>query len=103
MKLRVHILLIYLIALTVLPSARAIKMQFGNTCEMSCHKNDDSECENGKFVMSLNFSPVQFVKEVSFPSVIFLIPLKEKTITFYRNFFVSNYFSNIWHPPKFLL
>lgn len=85
----------------MLPSVRAIKLQFGSTCEMSCQKSEDTGCEKEKFVMSLNFSPVQFVKEISIYPTIFLIPLKEKTTVFYRNILVSNYFSNIWHPPKF--
>ena len=78
-------------------------MQFSNNCEMSCQKSEDSHCDKGKFVMSLNFSPVQFVKEISIYPSIYFIPLKERTEVFYRKFLVSNYFSNIWHPPKFSL
>lgn len=103
MKFKIYILLFYLIALTVLPSVRAMKVQFGSTCEMSCQKSEESGCDKGKFVMSLNFSPVQFVKEISIYPTIYLIPLKEKIEIFYRNFLISNYFSNIWHPPKFSL
>ena len=86
--------------ITALPSARALKVQFGGECKMSCQKSEDSECENGKFIMSLNFSPVQFVKEIIIYPTVYFIPLKEKPKTIYRFFLVSNYFSNIWHPPK---
>lgn len=103
MKFKIYILLLYLVTLTVLPTVRALKVQFSNDCHMTCQKTEDSGCDKGKFVMSLNFSPVQFVKEVSIQPTIYLIPLKEKVTIFYRNFLVSKYLSNIWHPPKFLL
>mgnify|MGYP006146598553 CR=1 FL=1 len=96
-------MLFYLVVLTVLPSVRAVKVLLGNSCEMSCQKSEDSGCDKGKFVMSLNFSPVQFVKEISIYLAIYLIPLKEKKEILYRKFLVSNYFSNIWHPPKIKL
>lgn len=92
-----------MVTLTILPSVRAMKVEFGDNCKMTCQKTADSGCEKGEFVMSLNFSPVQFVKEVSIQSSIYLIPLKEKITIFYRIFLVSKYFSNIWHPPKFKL
>lgn len=104
MKFKIHILLFYLIALTALPSVRAMKMNFGNSCKMSCQKNDDSECEKGKFVMSLNFSPVQFVKELNYDFIfVFQTVDKKDTKSFYENFFNSNYQNAIWHPPKNLL
>ena len=86
--------------LMIVPSVRALKVQFGGECKMSCQKSEDSECEKGKFIMSLNFSPVQFVKEIIIYPTVYFIPLKEKPKTIYRIFLVSNYFSNIWHPPK---
>jgi hypothetical protein len=104
MKFKVYLLFIYLIALTALPSVRAIKLQFGNCIEQSCTNSEQNECENGKFVMGLNFSPVQVVTELnySFKAILPDYKLKKET-SFYEAYFVSNYQNSIWHPPKFLL
>lgn len=101
MKNVIYILLIYLTALTVLPSVRALKLQFGNSCEQSCDNSKQKECETGKFVMSLNFSPLQIIKSnnFNFNFELFDFELKKKT-SFYDSFFVSNIQNSIWHPPK---
>lgn len=102
MKLKVYILFIYLIALTTLPSVRAIKLQFSNNHEQSCNTSEKNECENGKFVMGLNFSPVQVIHEIyySLKTIMPYFELKKET-SFYEVFFVSIYQNTIWHPPKF--
>ena len=66
MKFKVYILFIYLVTLTVLPSVRAMKLQFGETSEQACNSSEPIECDKGKLVMSLNFSPIQFVNELNF-------------------------------------
>ena len=83
---------------------RAMKVQFGDSCKMTCQKTEDSGCEKGKFVMSLNFSPVQFVKEINYDLAInFIVTDKKSVKSYYETFFNSNYQNSIWHPPKFLL
>jgi hypothetical protein len=79
-----------------------MKLQFGNNCEQSCSNSEKSECGNGKFVMSLNFSPVQFVNELTynFKEIITDFDLKKES-SFYESFFISYYQNTIWHPPKF--
>ncbi|WP_339887900.1 hypothetical protein [uncultured Flavobacterium sp.] len=104
MKFKVYILLIYLVALTALPSVRAIKLQLGSNCEQSYNNSEEKECKNGKFVMSLNFSPVQVINEIhySLKTIITYFDLKKET-SFYEAYFISIYQTSIWHPPKFLL
>ena len=68
MKFSVHILCVYLLLLVALPSVRAMKMLVSENCEQTCHKSgsESSGCEKGKIIMSLNFSPVQFIGELDF-------------------------------------
>lgn len=102
MKFKVYILFCYLFILTALPSVRAVKLQLANNCEQSCSNSEKSDCENGKFVMSLNFSPVQFVNEFTytFKEIITDFDLIKET-SFYESFFISAFQNTIWHPPKF--
>lgn len=104
MKSKVYILFIYLVVLTALPSVHAVKLQFGNSNEQTCCDSEQNECENGKFVMSLNFSPLQIIKSCNynFNLDLFYFELKKET-SFYDSFFASNFENNIWHPPKYLL
>ena len=101
MKAKVYILFIYLIVLTALPSVRAVKLQFENNCEKTCDNSEQNGCEKGKFVMGLNFSPLQIIKSYAYNLNLdfFYFELK-KEASFYDAFFVSNYQNNIWHPPK---
>lgn len=101
MKFVAYLLLFYLTLLTALPSVRAVKMQFGNNCEMSIANAKQNECEKGKFVSALNFSALQFVGELqySIKSNFFNFDAKPSK-SFYDSFFVSNYQNSIWHPPK---
>jgi hypothetical protein len=104
MKLKVYILFIYLIVLTALPSVRAIKLQFGSNCEQTCDNSEKKECKNSKFVMGLNFSPVQVINEIHYLLKTIIPDFKlKKESSFYEAYFVSIYQNSIWHPPKFLL
>jgi hypothetical protein len=104
MKFIVYILFIYLIALTALPSVRAIKLQFGSNCEQSFDNSEEKECEHSKFVMGLNFSPVQVIHEINFSLKAMISDFKlKKETSFYEAYFVSIYQTTIWHPPKFML
>ena len=105
MKFSVHILCFYLLLLVALPSVRAIKMVVNDKCEKTCHTSSSSEssgCEKGKIIMSLNFSPVQFVGELDFkPEITFPDFKIEKEKSNYEKIFISKYQNSIWHPPKF--
>ena len=104
MKFKVYILFIYLIVITAMPSVRAVKLHFGNNYEVTSENSEEKKCAIGKFVMSLNFSPVQMINEIhfSFKAILTYFDLKKET-SFYEAYFVSIYQNSIWHPPKFLL
>ena len=106
MKFSVHILCIYLLLLVALPSVRAMKMLASENCEQTCNKSGSasSGCEKGKIIMSLNFSPVQFVAELDFKPEISFPEFKiEKEQSNYEKIFISKYQHSIWHPPKFFI
>jgi hypothetical protein len=91
--------------ITVLPSVRAIKLLVAQNCETTCHNSQttSSGCEKGKIVMNLNFSPSQFVPEISLKNII-LIPAfySEKEKSNYEKIFISHYYISIWQPPKII-
>ena len=106
MKFLVHILCFYLLLLVTLPSVRAMKMLASENCEQTCHKTDSesSGCEKGKIIMSLNFSPVQFVAELDFSAEILSREFNtEKEKSNYEKIFIPKYQHSIWHPPKFFM
>ena len=106
MKFLVHILSFYLLLLVTLPSVRAMKMLASENCEQTCHKSgsESSGCEKGKIIMSLNFSPVQFISEFNFkPEITFPEFQIEKEKSNYEKIFISKYQHSIWHPPKFFI
>ncbi len=101
MKFKVYILFIYLVVLTALPSVRAVKLQFCNNSEQTCNNLEQNNCDAGKFVKSLNFSPLQIMKSYNYNLNFELFDFElKKEISFYDSFFVSNFQNNIWHPPK---
>lgn len=103
MRVTIYILLFYLFSITALPSVRALKVQFGSNCEHSCSKKKQNECDNAKFVMSLNFSPLQFVNEIQYSLTSDLLNFdKQKQKSFYDAFFISKYLNSIWNPPKLM-
>lgn len=103
MKFSVHILCFYLMLLLTLPSVRAMKMFVSQESQTACHNSDteSSGCDKGKVIMNLNFSPIQFVAEISLKEII-LIPdfhtTNEKSN--YEKIFIPKYQYSIWHPPK---
>ena len=106
MKFSVHILCFYLLLLLTLPSVRAMKMFVSQECQNTCHNAEESNsgCEKGKVIMNLNFSPTQFVAEISLKEII-LIPdfYTEKEKSNYEKIFIPKYQYSIWHPPKFFI
>jgi peroxiredoxin len=106
MKWITCILFIYLMALTTLPSVRAIKMFVSQEFQNTCHNAEESNsgCEKGKVIMNLNFSPSQFVTEISLKEIILISDFyTEKEQSSYEKIFISKYQQSIWHPPKFFI
>ena len=93
MKFLVHIICFYLLLLVTLPSVRAVKMLVNENCEQTCNKSgtESSGCEKGKIIMSLNFSPVQFVAELDFkPEITFPeFKMKKKSRTTSKSLFLN--------------
>ena len=90
--------------LNTLPSVRAIKMLVSSECGTSCHSSESSGCEKSKIIMGLNFSPIQFVAEISlkeFNSTPEFYSEKQKSN--YEKIFIPKYQHSIWHPPKFFV
>lgn len=97
----------YLTALMALPSVRIIKMQLSETCKSSsCNKSNFENgggCEKGKIIMSLSFTPVNYLQ-----SKLYKAPVKTITITskkekiYYRENLISKYQNSIWQPPKII-
>lgn len=109
MKFFAYILCLYLITLTVLPSVKALKMQFVEKCQSADQQNsanhETSGCEKGKFVMNLNFSPVQFINEqfLQNTSIVLLLESIKKENLSYEKVFISKYKNSIWQPPKIII
>jgi hypothetical protein len=81
-------------------------MLASENCEQTCHNLDSesSGCEKGKIIMSLNFSPFQFVAELDFSAEILSPEFNtEKEKSNYEKIFIPKYQHSIWHPPKFFI
>lgn len=97
----------YLTALMALPSVRVIKMQLSETCKSSSCNSSNFEngggCEKGKIIMSLSFTPVNYLQ-----SKLYKIPVKTIDITskkekiYYQENLISKYQNSIWQPPKII-
>lgn len=101
MKTWVYLLCFYVFVLTALPSIRAVKVTFLSHSEKQCDPN--SKCETGAFVMTLNFSPVQFISHTFeiMPLNLNLYLQKKHTISYYKKRYFKIFQNNFWHPPKF--
>ena len=104
MKIKILFILLYLLALQVLLSVRAMKLVFSNETQTTCNEDftSKSDCEKGNFIMDLNFSAIQFVAEFSIlkQQLIHFYFYKKKS--YYKNTIHINKISTaIWHPPKF--
>jgi hypothetical protein len=79
-----------------------VSQEFQNTCHNAEESN--SGCEKGKAIMNLNFSPSQFVIEISLKEIILISDFyTEKEHSSYEKIFISKYQQFIWHPPKFFI
>ena len=107
MRLFAIIFCFYLTALMALPSVRVIKMQLSETCKSSsCNKSNFENgggCEKGKIIMSLSFTPVNYIQ-----SKLYIAPIKTIVITskrdkiYYKENLISKYQNSIWQPPKII-
>ena len=107
MKFFACIISLYIIALTTLPSVRAIKMQFSEKCQSVCQKNnpktgEPTGCEKGKIIMNLSFNPVHYETSQSFlnSNKTAFIEIATQENTTYKKVFISQYKGSIWQPPK---
>lgn len=104
MKFLTYLLFFYLMTLNTLPSVRAIKMLVSSECGTSCHSSESSGCEKSKIIMGLNFSPIQFVAEISLKEINSTPEFySEKQKSNYEKIFIPKYQHSIWHPPKFFV
>ena len=109
MKFLAILLCFYFNALTILPSVKAIKMQFAKKELVSCNKsNSDCEptkgCEKEKCLLNFNFSSSSFIvfaTAYNFTNNTIFIPKKENSL--YHKNFISNYNVTIWQPPESFL
>jgi hypothetical protein len=109
MKILASIFFLYIMALTALPSVRAIKVTFVGKCHSESHQrspenNDPLGCQKGKIIMNLNFSPIQYFNE-SVPSFCVIThafeTIKKEKLN-YKKVFIDQYHNSIWQPPKII-
>ena len=96
----------FLFVLMALPSVRVVKIQFSEGCQSSCDKSNfenNDGCENGKIIMSLNFTPVSYITTKIYTATPqnFVITYKKEKIFYHKNL-ISKYQNTIWQPPKII-
>ena len=108
MKVFAFTLCLYLTVLTALPSAKAIKMTYFETCQMSCTDNDsESDLPNGcgkeKCVLNFNFNNATFLvftTDYQLTNQYVSLVTKEK-VQYHKNL-TSHFSVTIWQPPETL-
>ncbi|MFN8274739.1 MAG: hypothetical protein U0X58_07660 [Flavobacteriaceae bacterium] len=108
MKIFASILIIYILALTALPSVRAIRVTMSNCPAAAQHhstdNSDSEECPRGKFIMTLNFSPLQYFNHAlpleSALSYRLMVVQNDRLV--YTKVFIDQYYNQIWQPPKII-
>lgn len=104
MKYSIYILFTYLMVLHTLPSVRAVKVILNSESSSACKSSEQADCDNSKFIMSLNFSPLQFVNVLDLKPELSISEFKLiKEQSCYEKIFISKYQQSIWHPPKFFI
>lgn len=106
MKFWATVLIAYIMVLTVLPSVRAMRVTYGHCPMQMQHKTQDGQdsegCQKGKFIMTLNFSPVHYVAQ-NLDWAAHSIPLffsHKKALLTYHKVLIDQYDHQIWQPPK---
>lgn len=101
MKLVTKVILLYIIVLISLPTIRAVKLTIH---ESACSNVPSDDCDKGKFIMNLNFSPLQFLNELNIKSALSISEFQlTKQQSSYEKIFISKFQNSIWHPPKFFI
>ena len=106
MKFFALIMCFFIIAVTTLPSVRAIKKTFGEKCQTNVtNEIPNSGCENEKIVSNLSFYPLQIVSEnrLFFAITEQIIETFEKQKSNYKKIFIDQFQIKIWQPPKIIL
>lgn len=109
MKFLAILFCFYFNALTILPSVKAIKMQFAKKELVSCNKSNSNceptkGCEKEKCLLNFNFTSSSFIvfaTAYNFTNNTIFIPKKENSL--YHKNFISNYNVTIWQPPESFL
>jgi hypothetical protein len=103
MKIFASIMCFFIIAVTVLPSVRAIKKTFGESCN---HKSANNEvpysCEKEKIISNLSFNPLQIVdgNQLFITLTVHLFETSEKGKSNHKKIFIDQFQNKIWQPPK---
>lgn len=106
MKFFAFTICLYITVLTILPSVKAIKMTYFETCQMSCSSNDsDSDLPNGcgkeKCLLNFNLTSATFLvfsTDYQLSKAFASNVLKEK-IQYHKNL-KSKFRVTIWQPPE---
>lgn len=104
MRFIIYMLFTYLMVLHSLPSVRAMKLILNSETHSACESFGSAECDKSKFIMSLNFSPLQCIKEFDLKPELFITEFQlTKEQSSYEKIFISKFQNSIWHPPKFFI
>lgn len=99
-----YLLFTYLMVLHTLPSVRAVKLILNYETHNTCKSSEPVNCDKGKVIMNLNFSPLQFVNELNIKSALSITEFQlTKEQSSYEKIFISKFQNSIWHPPKFFI
>lgn len=102
MKLSVSLLLFYVFTLLSVPSIKVLVQTLQQTCEKQCIKtNSENECLISKFLMGIQFSPLQILVTSNWFDYVVFHEFGQKIKHFFHVNNSKNQFVNaIWHPPK---
>lgn len=106
MKFFAFTICLYITVLTILPSVKAIKMTYFETCQMSCSSNDsDRDLPNGcgkeKCLLNFNLNSATFLvftTDYQLSKAFLNNALKEKI--HYHKSLKSKFRVTIWQPPE---
>jgi len=102
MKLSVSLLLFYVFTLLSVPSIKVLVQTLHQTCEKQCiNTNSENECIISKFLMEIQFSPLQILVTSNWFDYVVFHEFGQKIKQFFHMNDLKSKFSNaIWYPPK---
>lgn len=102
MKLSVSLLSFYVFTLLSVTSIKVLVQTFHQTCEKHCIKtNSENECSISKFLMGIQFSPLQILVTFNWFDYAVFHEFGQKIKQFFHVHNLKNQFVDvIWHPPK---